>query len=119
MITFFSVSGAGFLLQYSAVAWLTRSTLSKVNSSAMTALQPSVPNLMLIELFDHRRCLYFDQKIRHRQRGYSDPRRNGTHLSGKEFPQRASNWLSLLGFIINYVNAQRNHISQLASCSLD
>src|SRR6185369_11767964 len=46
MITFFAVPGTGFALQKSAVACETRSTLAKVKSSAITALQPSVPNLI-------------------------------------------------------------------------
>ena len=32
---------------WSAMAWVTRRTLAKVNSSHMTARQPSVPNLIL------------------------------------------------------------------------
>ena len=44
----FSVPGTGEPFQKSAAAWLTRSTLWKVKSSAITARQPSVPNLMLM-----------------------------------------------------------------------
>jgi hypothetical protein len=40
------VPATGLAFQKSAVAWATRSTLAKVKSSAMTALQPSVPNLI-------------------------------------------------------------------------
>src|SRR5208283_3267369 len=40
--------GGGCSFQRSAVAWAARATLAKVKSSAMTARNPSVPNLMLI-----------------------------------------------------------------------
>src|ERR1019366_2581951 len=47
-MTFLSAPATGLADQYSAVACATRSTFPKVNSSAMMARHPSVPNLMLI-----------------------------------------------------------------------
>src|SRR5215472_15185996 len=46
MTTFLSVPGTELVAQKSAVACATRSTLLKVKSSAITARQPSVPNLI-------------------------------------------------------------------------
>src|SRR5216110_3547977 len=46
MMTLFFVPATGFACQKLAVAWATRSRLLNVKSSAMTARQPSVPNLI-------------------------------------------------------------------------
>src|SRR5579862_389428 len=59
MITFFSTPETGLAFQQSAVACATRATLANVKSSAMTARQPSVPNLIFIPGWLHfqvRQC---------------------------------------------------------------
>src|SRR5208282_2672882 len=52
-MTLRAAPGTGWALQKAAVAWATRSRFWKVKPSAITARQPSVPNLIFIRSNRH------------------------------------------------------------------
>jgi hypothetical protein len=66
------------------VAWATIATLSKVNSRAMTARQPSVPNFIVCNC-PSKRCIFKAIDNFHRSMGQSQPFLARLHLTDFRF----------------------------------